>query len=161
MKLDREGNGRIELCPYDANWPGKAAEEFDRLRSVLGENLIRDEHIGSTSIPGLAAKPIIDLLPIVRNLALVDELRAGLESLGYEWRGEFGIPGRRLCLRDCPSTGERLANVHVFEIDSPQIARHLALRDYLRAHPSERIEYEAVKRRAVEVCGTNVHQYND
>ena len=161
MKIDNAGNGQIELHPYDPSWPRLAAEEIDRLRPVLGENLLRGEHIGSTSIPGIAAKPIIDLLPIVRSLSLLNESRADLEGLGYEWRGEFGIPGRCYCIRDCRRRDERLSNVHIFEIGSRQIARHVAFRDYLRSHAAERIEYEAVKRRAAEMCPTNVNGYND
>jgi GrpB-like predicted nucleotidyltransferase (UPF0157 family) len=161
MKINDTGNGQIELAPYDASWPQKATEELGRLRSVLGENLARGEHIGSTAIPDIAAKPIIDLLPVVRSLSRLDESRPELEALGYEWRGEFGIPGRRLCLRDCASSGRRLANVHFFESGSPEIVRHVAFRDYLLAHPSERIEYEAVKRRAAELFPMNVHEYND
>jgi GrpB-like predicted nucleotidyltransferase (UPF0157 family) len=161
MKLDHEGNGRIELCPYDENWPQEAAEEINRLRSVLGKNLIRGEHVGSTAIPGIIAKPIIDLLPIVQSHSRLEESRAALEEAGYQWRGEFGLPGRRYFVRDCPSTGERLANVHMYEIGSPQIGRHIAFRDYLLAHPAERFEYEAVKRRAAEICTTNVNAYND
>jgi GrpB-like predicted nucleotidyltransferase (UPF0157 family) len=161
MKIDGAGNGRIELIPYHAAWQHQAAREIERLVAVLGNTLIRTEHIGSTSIPGLAAKPIIDLLPIVRSHLQLDAMQAALEAAGYLWRGEFGLPGRRYCIRDCPETGERLANVHMYELGSPQIARHVAFRDYLRAHPSQRIEYEAVKRRAAQLCSTIVNEYND
>jgi GrpB-like predicted nucleotidyltransferase (UPF0157 family) len=161
MKLDHDGNGRIELRPYDDSWPRRAAEEIARLRAVLDDNLTRVEHIGSTAIPGIIAKPIIDLLPIVQSHSRLEETRAALETAGYQWRGEFGLTGRRYFVRDCPSTGDRLANVHMYEVGSPQIVRHLAFRDYLLAHPAERIEYEAVKRRAAEVCSTNVNEYND
>lgn len=161
MKLDHEGNGRIELCSYDESWPAQAAEEIARLRVILGGNLIRGEHIGSTAIPDIIAKPIIDLLPIVESHSRLEASRAALEEAGYQWRGEFGLAGRRYFTRDCRSSGERLANVHMYEVGSPPIARHLAFRDYLLAHPAERRVYEAVKRRAAEICSTNVNDYND
>jgi GrpB-like predicted nucleotidyltransferase (UPF0157 family) len=161
MNFDINGHGRVELHPYDPRWPQIAADELSRLREAVGENLIQGEHIGSTSIPGIAAKPIIDLMPLVRSLSILDESRRALESLGYEWRGEFGIPGRRFCLRVCTVTGSRLTNVHFFEVDAPDVLRHLAFRDYLKAHPAEKTEYEVVKRRAAEQCPLNVFDYND
>lgn len=161
MTFDSKGNGPVELVPPDDRWPAMAAAELERLRSILGDNFARGEHIGSTSIPGLAAKPILDLLPLVHRLEDLDRCQPALEAAGYEWRGEFGIPGRRLCLRTCPETGRRIANIHGFEVGAPEVARHLAFRDYLRSHPEERQAYEAVKRRAVELCPGNVFDYND
>jgi GrpB-like predicted nucleotidyltransferase (UPF0157 family) len=81
--------------------------------------------------------------------------------LGYSCRGEFGIPGRRFCLLDDLSTGKRLFNVHIFESGSPEIARHLAFRDYLRRNPAEALEYEKVKRVAAAAHPDDVLAYND
>jgi GrpB-like predicted nucleotidyltransferase (UPF0157 family) len=150
----------LVIVPYDVSWPQRAADEAVRLSEALGTNLIKVEHIGSTSVPGLAAKPIIDLMPLVGDLAQLERDRALFESLGYRWHGEYGIEGRRFCTLS-NAAGERLVNVHCFQADSPQIERHLAFRDYLRSHPGVALEYEKEKRRAAELHPRDVNAYND
>ncbi|MCU4160872.1 GrpB family protein [Acidiphilium sp. AL] len=149
----------VFLTPYDPAWPEMAAEYVAGLR-VLGSTLVAVHHIGSTSVPGLAAKPIIDLIPVVTNLDELDQKRALVESLGYGWHGELGIAGRRYCaLSD--GDGNRVAQLHFFAAGSPQIVRHLAFRDYLRAHPKEAQAYEDEKRRARELFPNDSHAYTD
>jgi GrpB-like predicted nucleotidyltransferase (UPF0157 family) len=127
---------------------------------VLGSTVVVVHHIGSTSVPGLAAKPIIDLLPVVRDLDELDLKRSLVESLGYSWYGELGITGRRYCaLSD--GDGSRIAQLHFFTAESPQIVRHLAFRDYLRAHPEEARAYEYEKRRARDLFPNDSHAYTD
>lgn len=150
----------VSIKPYDPTWPRRAAEESTRLAGVLGPILHKVEHIGSTSVPGLAAKPIIDLMPLVMDLGLLDRARTQVESLGYRWHGEYGIEGRRFCTVSNDS-GERLLNVHCFVSNSSQVARHLAFRDYLRAHPDVALDYEKVKRQAAELHPHDVNAYND
>ena len=152
---------RVELHPHNRTWANRATQEATRLASTLGDNLIRIEHIGSTAIPGIVAKPTIDLLPIVRSLPALEAKVEALESLGYEWRGEFGIPGRPYCTLSDPVTRERLFNVHIFEQGSPEIDRHLAFRDYLRAHPHQARAYESEKQRAAAQHSTDTLAYND
>jgi GrpB-like predicted nucleotidyltransferase (UPF0157 family) len=82
--------------PYDPAWPEMAAKSVAGLQ-VLGSTLVAAHHIGSTSVPGLAAKPIIDLMPVIANLFELDRKRALVESLGYSWHGELGITERRYC----------------------------------------------------------------
>src|SRR5438067_486855 len=107
----------VVLVPYDPEWPNLAAAQAGRLR-VLGSVLVTVHHIGSTSVPGLAAKPVIDLMPLVTDLSALDRERSRLEALGYEWYGEFGIAGRRHCtLSD--EIGNRAVNIHFFKVDSP------------------------------------------
>src|ERR1700722_3672519 len=86
----------VFLTPYDPVWPEMAAEHIARLQA-LRSTLIAVHHIGSTSVPGLAAKPIIDLMPIVIDLDELDRKRSLVEKLGYSWYGELGIIGRRYC----------------------------------------------------------------
>jgi GrpB-like predicted nucleotidyltransferase (UPF0157 family) len=117
-------------------------------------------HIGSTSVPGLAAKPIIDLMPLVTDLADLDRERSSVETLGYSWHGEFGMLGRRYCtLSD--EAGKRIVQLHFFKVDSPHVERHIAFRDYLRAHSYVADAYEREKRRARDLHPNDSHAYTD
>jgi GrpB-like predicted nucleotidyltransferase (UPF0157 family) len=149
----------VILAAYDPEWPRMAARHAERLR-VLGPTLVAVHHIGSTSVPGLAAKPIIDLMPVVTGLADLDRERRHIEALGYTWHGEFGIAGRRYCtLSD--EAGVRIAQLHFFSAESPQVLRHIAFRDYLRAHPDAAAAYEKEKRRARDLHPDDSHAYTD
>ncbi|MFQ9679287.1 MAG: GrpB family protein [Ruthenibacterium lactatiformans] len=85
----------ITVVPYDPAWSGLYEAEAQAIAGVLGQRLTAIHHIGSTAVPGLAAKPVIDIMPVVRAVTEADECRADFEALGYEYLGEFGIPGRR------------------------------------------------------------------
>ena len=136
-----------------------AASHAERLR-VLGSILVAVHHIGSTSVPGLAARPIIDLMPLVTDLADLDRERRRVEALGCDWHGELGISGRRYCtLSD--EAGIRIVQLHFFNADSPQVERHIAFRDYLRAHPDAASAYEKEKRRARDLHPHDSHAYTD
>jgi GrpB-like predicted nucleotidyltransferase (UPF0157 family) len=149
----------VSLRDPDPRWPILAAEHAERLKR-LGPLVEQVHHIGSTSVPGLAAKPIIDLLPLVADLGALDRARGAVEALGYEWHGDYGIEGRRFCTFS-DAAGGRVANVHFFAVDSPQVARHLAFRDYLRAHPEIARAYEREKRRARALHPGDSHAYTD
>jgi GrpB-like predicted nucleotidyltransferase (UPF0157 family) len=136
-----------------------AARHAERL-AVLGSTLVAVHHIGSTSVPGLAAKPIIDLMPLVTDLADLDRERRCVEALGYIWQGELGIPGRRYCTLSVEA-GIRIVQLHFFNADSPQVERHIAFRDYLRAHPDAASAYEKEKRRARDLHPDDSHAYAD
>jgi GrpB-like predicted nucleotidyltransferase (UPF0157 family) len=149
----------VFLAPYNPAWPNLAAGHAERLR-VLGSILVTVHHIGSTSVPGLTAKPIIDLMPLVTDLAGLDRERRCVEALGYDWHGELGISGRRYCtLSD--ETGVRIVQLHFFDADSPQVARHIAFRDYLRTHPDMAGAYAREKRRARDLHPDDSHAYSD
>ena len=96
-------------------------------------------------MPGLCAKPIIDILMGVQALDPLDQLAPQMEALGYEVMGAFGMPGRRYFRKD-NAQGRRTHQVHAFELTSPHLARHLAFRDYLRAHSEVATAYGALKR---------------
>jgi GrpB-like predicted nucleotidyltransferase (UPF0157 family) len=106
---------------------------------------LRVHHIGSTAIPGIFAKPVIDILMEVENTFEFDGSSYAMEGLGYESMGEFAIPGRRYFRRN-NAVGIRTHQVHAFESKSPEIARHLAFRDYLIAHLAEARAYGELKR---------------
>ena len=149
----------VILVPYNPEWPHMAASHAERLR-VLGSTLVIVHHIGSTSVPGLAAKPIIDLMPLVTDLTDLDRERGRIEALGYEWHGEYGIPGRRYCTL-ATGDGIRAVQLHIFEDNSPHVERHIAFRDYLRAHPAVAAAYETEKRRARDLHPNDSHAYTD
>jgi GrpB-like predicted nucleotidyltransferase (UPF0157 family) len=151
---------QVEIEPYNSHWPVRAGEIAAKLAKLLGQNLASVEHIGSTSVPGLAAKPIIDLIPIVNNLAQLDNQKELIEGLGYKWHGEFGIAGRRFSTYTSPA-GKRLVHLHFFEKGFEAITRHLAFRDYLRVHPATAKEYEAEKKRAAQLHANDSLAYND
>jgi GrpB-like predicted nucleotidyltransferase (UPF0157 family) len=144
---------------YSSDWPLAFEQEADRLRQLLGDTLVAIHHIGSTSVPGLAAKPIIDLLPVARSVLVIEEKTPQLEAAGYRAWGEYGLPGRRYFTRD--QDGYRTHNIHIYGQGDPDIERHLAFRDYLRAHPAVRDEYAAVKRAAYAQYPADIDGYSD
>lgn len=153
--------GRVVLAPPSPSWPTLAQNEAERLREAMGAVLVTVHHIGSTSIPGIQAKPIVDLVPIARDLEAFDRQRAALRRLGYRWHGELGIPGRRYCTLTDPTSMKRVVQLHVFGEGDPQVPRHLAFRDYLRTHPAIARAYEVEKVRAASLHPDDVLAYND
>jgi len=149
----------VRIVHYHQKWPSIAIAEMKLIHSVLSDNLLCIEHIGSTAVPGLAAKPIIDLMPIVANLEKLDQEIRELEAHGYQIHGESGIPGRRFCTK-LNVKGERIFHVHFFDEKSDHIIRHLAFRDYLRAHTTVAKEYEQEKLRAATLQPANSIEYN-
>jgi GrpB-like predicted nucleotidyltransferase (UPF0157 family) len=137
---------RYTFSEYALEWPREFEIEAERLRSLLGEELVAVHHIGSTSVPGLAAKAIIDVLPVVRVIERVDDLTPRLQQAGYKAWGEYGLSGRRFYTRD--RDGVRTHNVHIYGEGNDGIERHLAFCAYLRAHADICREYEALKRDA-------------
>jgi GrpB-like predicted nucleotidyltransferase (UPF0157 family) len=153
-------SGPVRLSEPDAAWIETFKRESGRLASALAGDVIEIHHVGSTAIPTIRAKPIVDLIPVVVSLARLDDLRPRVEALGYTWWGEYGIPGRHYCTLQDPATGRRSFNAHFFAHLDPEIERHVAFRDYLRAHPAAAREYEAVKLRAALLHPEDVLDYN-
>jgi GrpB-like predicted nucleotidyltransferase (UPF0157 family) len=115
-------------------------------------------HIGSTSIPGVYAKPIIDILPLVYDIAVVDSYNTTMEALGYQPKGEFGLPGRRYFHR---GNTRRTHQVHVYQVGTDEAQRHLAFRDYLRAHPDKAQIYSDHKRDVARRHPYDIYAYMD
>jgi GrpB-like predicted nucleotidyltransferase (UPF0157 family) len=141
----------VELQPHSQEWIRVAEIERGRLSDALGANLVSIHHIGSTAIPGICAKPIVDLILEVLNLNRLDDARQQVCSLGYQWCGDYGMTGRRYCTLDDRDTGKRRVQLHCFARGDTHIERHLAFRDYLRVHPAIAREYEMVKIHAREL----------
>lgn len=132
------------VVPYNPAWKAAYEREADAICQALRSSAIELHHIGSTSIEGILAKPIIDLMGVAIDLTIVDANSRALEELGYEVMGEYGIPGRRY-FRKSDNTGKRTHHLHVFAKGSEHPERHLAFRDYLRAHPEKAAEYSELK----------------
>jgi GrpB-like predicted nucleotidyltransferase (UPF0157 family) len=145
----------IVLAPYDPAWPSQFVAAREEILSVCNGLVIDVHHVGSTAIPSLSAKPIIDLLPVVRRLEDAIACIPPLQALGYTHRGEHGIAGRHYFVRGTP----RSHQVHLFAADHPEIERHLLFRDYLRAHPEEREAYARLKRSLTERFRDDVREY--
>lgn len=136
------------LAPYDPAWAAAFDTEAKRVRNALGPELIALHHMGSTAIPGLTAKPVIDMLGEANALGTIDTATPAVVTLGYQAFGEKGITGRRFFLLRS-AAGVRTHHLHVYAAGSPHIARHLAFRDYLQAHPEVAAAYAALKLRLV------------
>lgn len=136
----------VQVQPHDAEWARRFMQEAQNLRALWGANLVAAHHIGSTAIPSIVAKPIVDMLVEVRSTALLDERVPQMEASGYQALGEYGLPGRRYFRKENPD-GSRSHHIHVYETGSPEIHRHLAFRNYLLAHPVLADEYSALKQR--------------
>ena len=140
---------KVEVVPHDPRWRDAFEAEAKHVAAALGENVLAVHHIGSTAIPDIHAKPVVDLLIEVGDLAEVDVRSSSMASLGYEALGEYGIPGRRYFRKD-DRGGRRTHNIHAFEAGSAEVLRHLAFRDYMIAHPAEAQRYSELKRKLAE-----------
>ena len=136
---------KIEVVDYRPEWDTMFKVESKKIKKILGKNCVGVYHIGSTSVKGLPAKPIIDIMPVVKDISLVDAHNSEFETLGYECRGEFGIPGRRFFAK---GGDNRTHHIHIFEqSNQTDIQRHIAVRDYLNAHSDTAAEYAALKKK--------------
>lgn len=133
---------RIAIVEYDPRWPSLYEAERARLTAVLDRHILRIEHIGSTAVPGLAAKPLIDILVTVDRLGSSDAYVQPLRSLGYTYFPVLGGPDRYTFGRGVPHTH----HVHIVEHGSGEHRRPLAFRDYLRSHPEVARQYATLKR---------------
>ncbi len=150
----------IVVVAHDPMWSRKFESEATLVSEVLGSAAVGIHHIGSTAIPSIFAKPIIDILVEVTSLVAVDRRAESLEAHGYEAKGEFGIPGRRYFRKD-NAAGIREYQVHAFAADSGEVDRHLAFRDYLRSHPVVAEKYSQLKRELAMQHPYDIEAYRD
>jgi GrpB-like predicted nucleotidyltransferase (UPF0157 family) len=148
----------IEVLPYDPAWPFEFERIRERLVAALGTLCIGVEHVGSTSVPGLAAKPIIDLDVVISSRLVFPEVRGVLHALGYAHRGNLDIPGRESFAQP---RGEFAHHLYVCSVDTPNLHDHLLLRDTLRARPDLRDRYAAAKRELAELHRHDIDAYID
>jgi GrpB-like predicted nucleotidyltransferase (UPF0157 family) len=138
------GTQPIEVVDYDPRWPLRYQRERDRIAAALGENAVAIEHVGGTAVPGLPAKPVIDIMVGVPDIERAGQAVAGLINLGYQYVPELEsqLPERRYFRRGTPETH----HVHMVAVSSDFWEEHLLFRDYLRTHPQAAEEYGKLKR---------------
>lgn len=149
----------IIVTEYNPAWPQMFEQEADAIKKILGKNCIAIHHIGSTAVPGLAAKPIIDIMPVVQSLTDVDILSKKFEDIGYEYMGEFGIAGRRYLRK---GGDERTHQIHIFvQTDRVNINRHLVFRNYLNTHEDTKNAYAELKRELAKKYPFDIDSYGN
>jgi len=146
---------KVEVVPHDPNWRSAFETESKLIALALRDNVVAIHHIGSTAIPQIHAKPIIDMLVEVKDILKIDTHSSEIEALGYQAMGEFGIPGRSYFRKG------RTHHIHSFEVGSPQIERHLAFRDYMITHSEAAQEYSELKRKLAKKYPDNIQGYMD
>jgi GrpB-like predicted nucleotidyltransferase (UPF0157 family) len=147
---------RIEIVAYDPRWPVLFEAEHAQIVAALGDMIDHLEHIGSTSVPGLAAKPIIDLLATVSHLDTPEVYAERLAGLGYAFFSVLGTADRYTFGKGIPHTH----HLHIVAHGGEEHERLIAFRDYLRAHPETTQRYEALKRSLAERYRNNRQAYS-
>ncbi len=151
---------RIRIEPYDTVWALRFAALKDRLTSALGPLALRVEHVGSTAVPGLSAKPVIDIDVVIADETGLGEVICALRQLGYEHQGDLGIAGREAFRLD--RVAEAGAHhVYVCRESGRELQRHLVFRDYLIAHPERAAEYGQLKQALAQRLGEDREAYTE
>lgn len=149
------------LLPYDPQW----ADTFKQIKAdllvIFGDLAIDIQHFGSTSIAGMDAKPIIDVMVIVSDIAKVDDLNPRMERAGYRPKGENGMPGRRYFQKFHSDGVNHTQHIHCYEKDNPAAVDELMFRDYLRVDPASFEAYRQVKREASAKFRHSPIEYTD
>jgi GrpB-like predicted nucleotidyltransferase (UPF0157 family) len=150
---------QVEVVDYNPAWSKRFLEEAAQIRQVLGRELVAIYHMGSTSVPGIKAKPIIDILVEVQDIEKLDGLNDHLVRLGYEAKGEFGIIGRRFFIKNDGAV--RTHHLHVFQSGHSEISRVLTFRDYLCSHPEEAQAYGQLKEALAQQYPSDRESYTE
>ena len=155
--LNSEQYRKTGVAPYDASWQSHYEAERDKIKNVLKTINPSIHHIGSTAVPGMLAKPVIDILILLDNIHELEGQRDVLESLGYHWMGEYGITGRRYLWR---VAGKEIDfHLQCFQKDHMAATNCIVFRDFLRSHPNKIIEYSKEKERASKKFPNDTHAY--
>ena len=149
---------RVVIVSYDPAWPAIFAKLASSLRAALGNTALRIDHIGSTSVPGLAAKPIIDVQISVRSFEPLDAFRLPLEDLGFVFRAD-NLELTKRYFRERP--GDRRTHIHVRRAGSWAEQFALLFRDYMRTHNEDAQQYAELKYGLAEQCGEDRHGYTE
>ena len=148
----------VIVLPYDENWKNEFEKIRHELSEALGELALSIEHVGSTSVQGLSAKPIIDIDVVINDISLLNDVIASLQSIGYKHEGDLGIPGREAFKYDGK---EHLMKHHLYVCakDSMELKRHISFRDYLKSHPEAISEYSRTKEEGALLYPYDIDKY--
>ncbi|MBN1954768.1 MAG: GrpB family protein [Anaerolineae bacterium] len=151
----------VVIVDYDPQWPIRYEEEKLRILKVIGDKVIDIQHVGSTAVPGLGAKPIVDIMVAIYSLDDAATCFDPLAAIGYQYVPEYEafIPERRFFVKGSPET--RTHHLHMVERRSNFWRDHLLFRDFLRTHPEVARRYHALKRELAQRYGTNRNGYTD
>ncbi|HTK09638.1 MAG TPA: GrpB family protein [Ktedonobacteraceae bacterium] len=155
------------ISEYDPHWPAQFEEEKASIQAAIGKYVRAIEHVGSTSVPGLGAKAVLDMLIIVHDHTPIPDCVPSLEQLGYEYRGEAGVPGRHFFRKPPLSVSgfERTHHLHLIDFTDEQGRvegeSQLLFRDYLRRHPEHARDYVRLKQELAARFGNNRNGYTD
>lgn len=150
----------VIIADYDPQWPLMYEQEKAKILSVTGDWVVAIEHVGSTAVPGIGAKPTIDILVGVRSLSDAEKCIAPLENIGYEYISEHEarMPWERFFRKGPRGAGTH--HLHMQEVNCEDWQRLILFRDYLRTHPDVAKEYYHLKREFAATYGTNREGYN-
>lgn len=148
----------VVVLPYDEQWKQDFLTIKDELKSALGQLAKGIEHVGSTSVEGLSAKPIIDIDVVIKDYTVFDEVISALDAIGYRHEGDLGIAGREAFKYD-GKDHLRKHHLYVCPEDSPELKRHIAFRDYLRTHPDDVREYSHIKEEGAKLYPYDIERY--
>lgn len=149
---------QLVVLPYDSNWEQDFIKIRDEIKPALNDLALKIEHVGSTSVKGLSAKPIIDIDVVIRDYTVFDKAIACLEKIGYTHEGDLGIKGREAFKYE-GKQHLRKHHLYVCPQDSPELKRHIAFRDYLRNHPEAVKEYSDIKEKGAELYPYDMDKY--
>lgn len=148
----------VVVQPYDEAWAQGFMDIKAEIQDALGELALRIEHVGSTAVRGLSAKPIIDVDIVIRDYSLFRAVVSRLEAIGYQHEGDLGIAGREAFKYDGKDHLQK-HHLYVCPEDSPELKRHIAFRDYLRSHPEAVREYSRVKEEGAMLYPYDIDKY--
>ena len=149
---------RVIVMPYNEEWKKAFSDIKKELDDALGDLALSIEHVGSTSVEGLSAKPIIDIDVVIEDISKLESVIAALEKIGYRHEGDLGVPGREAFKYDCK---EHLMKHHLYVCakEAKELKRHLAFRDYLRTHAEAVEAYSKVKEEGARLYPEDIDKY--
>ena len=149
---------KVVVLPYDPKWASDFQQIREEIEEAVGHLILRVEHVGSTSVAGMSAKPCIDLDVVIADYGVFPEAVARLAAIGYVHEGNLGIEGREAFdYKDKPHLCKH--HLYVCPMDSPELRRHVVFRDYLRTHPEAASAYSAVKEEAARLYPDDIDGY--